>query len=123
MLNNKFEINVIAPNSNKIINYIKLKFKNINGIYYSKENFEMRLYKSYNNTIFNKNIESFLLALDGNSPVLNLIQDAKNSSKRTRIYINKDFEQLNSKLKLFDSNIRGFSIEKNMYFNILRDIY
>ena len=49
----------------------------LNGVRVSIESDEMGIYKSFNYEIFERR-NSVVVAFDGNSPVSNLIQEAKN---------------------------------------------
>ena len=65
----------------------KLLNDNINGVRISTENEEFGIYKSFNYEIFERR-NSIVIAFDGNSPVSNLVQEAKNGKGKSRIYVN-----------------------------------
>ena len=76
-LNKKFEIDAIVPKTvtEKVKN--RLLDENIDGICISPETEELGIYKSFNYEIFERR-KSVVIAFDGNSPVSNLVQEAKN---------------------------------------------
>ena len=65
----------------------------------------MGLYKSFSYEIF-KRRPSVLLAFDGNSSALNLIQEARNSREKCRIYINPRSRGLAVKVKTLEGYVR-----------------
>ncbi|MBR1584457.1 MAG: adenosine deaminase [Clostridia bacterium] len=69
------------------------------GILVSIERSGMGLYKSFSYEVFNR-FPSVLLAFDGNSAALNLIQEARNSPNKCRIYINSHSRGLAGKADL-----------------------
>lgn len=60
---------------------------NITGIRISTESEELGIYKSFNYEIFERR-KSIVLAFDGNSPVSNLVQEAKNGKGKSKVYVN-----------------------------------
>ena len=75
------------------------------GILVSIENSAMGLYKSVSYEVF-RHAPSVLLAFDGNSAALNLIQQARNSSNRHRIYINPRSRGLTEKARMLEGYVR-----------------
>ena len=75
------------------------------GVLLSIENSPMGLYKSFSYEIF-KRRPSVLLAFDGNSSALNLIQEARNSREKCRIYINPRSRGLAVKVKTLEGYVR-----------------
>jgi hypothetical protein len=65
----------------------------------------MGLYKSFSYEIF-KRRPSVLLAFDGNSSALNLIQEARNSREKCQIYINPRSRGLAVKVKTLEGYVR-----------------
>ena len=97
-LNKKFEIDAIIPKiitENTKNNILK---ENIDGIRISTENEDSGIYKSFNYEIFERR-SSVVLAFDGNSPVSNLVQEAKNGKGKSKIYVNEENSSLNEKLQ------------------------
>ena len=74
----------------------------------SIENSPMGLYKSFAYEIF-KRRPSALLAFDGNSAALNLIQEARNGREKCRIYINPRSRSLAVKVKALDGYVHPLS--------------
>ena len=74
------------------------------GILISIESSGLGLYKSVSYEVF-RNRPSILLAFDGNSAALNLIQQARNSSNRHRIHINPRSRGLTEKAKMLDGYV------------------
>ena len=68
----------------------------------------MGLYKSFAYEIF-KRRPSALLAFDGNSAALNLIQEARNGREKCRIYINPRSRSLAVKVKALDGYVHPLS--------------
>ena len=71
----------------------------------SIENSPMGLYKSFSYEIF-KHRPSALLAFDGNSAALNLIQEARNGREKCRIYINPRSRGLAVKVKTLEGYVQ-----------------
>ena len=88
-LNKKFEIDAIVPKTvtEKVKN--RLLDENIDGICISPETEELGIYKSFNYEIFERR-KSVVIAFDGNSPVSNLVQEAKNGKGKSKIYVNQE---------------------------------
>ena len=75
------------------------------GVLLSIENSPMGLYKSFAYEIF-KRRPSALLAFDGNSAALNLIQEARNGREKCRIYINPHSRGLAVKIKTLEGYVQ-----------------
>ena len=69
------------------------------GVLVSIESSGMGLYKSFSYEVF-KHYPSVLLAFDGNSAALNLIQEARNSRLKCRIFVNSHSRGLSEKADL-----------------------
>ena len=65
----------------------------------------MGLYKSFSDEIFRR-MPSVLLAFDGNSAALNLIQEARNGQEKCRIYINARSRRLAAKARMLGGYVR-----------------
>ena len=110
-LNKKFEIDAIIPKiitENTKNNILK---ENIDGIRISTENEDSGIYKSFNYEIFERR-SSVVLAFDGNSPVSNLVQEAKNGKGKSKIYVNEE----NSSL------VTAFNLKQDIVNKILQDM-
>ena len=75
------------------------------GILVSIESSGMGLYKSFAYEVFNR-MPSALLAFDGNSAALNLIQEARNGRQKSRIYISPRSRRLAVKAKMLEGYVR-----------------
>ena len=75
------------------------------GVLLSIENSPMGLYKSFAYEIF-KRRPSALLAFDGKSAALNLIQEARNGREKCRIYINPRSRGLAVKVRTLDGYVQ-----------------
>ncbi len=119
-LNKKIEIYCIVPKmiekqiSENIIN------SNITGVRISTESEDFGIYKSFNYEIFERRF-SIVIAFDGNSPVSNLIQEAKNGKAKAKIYINKQNENLKIKAKMLKGYISTFKLEDDIWQKILEE--
>jgi hypothetical protein len=69
------------------------------GVLVSIESSGMGLYKSFSYEVFRR-FPSVLLAFDGNSAALNLIQEARNSRNKCRIFVNSHSRGLSEKAAL-----------------------
>ena len=94
----RFRLFAIVPNRITSAEKKRLTASGI-GVLVSIESSGMGLYKSFAYEIF-KRMPSALLAFDGNSAALNLIQEARNGKKKCSIYINPKSRGLSVKTKL-----------------------
>ena len=74
----------------------------------SIESAAMGLYKSFAYEIFNRR-PSVLLAFDGNSAALNLVQEARNGKEKCRIYLNTRSRELAAKASVLEGYVRPMS--------------
>lgn len=109
-LGKKFEIDAIVPK--KIDKQLaeELLENGLDGVCISTESEELGIYKSFNYEIFERR-PSVVVAFDGNSPVSNLVQEAKNGKGKSKIYINDDVEALKEKASYLDGYITKFNFE------------
>ena len=99
----RFAVFAIIPNQITRMEKTRLEKMNI-GILISIESSGMGLYKSFAYEIFQKT-PSLLLAFDGNSAALNLIQEARNGREKCRIYINPKSRDLAVKAKMLEGYV------------------
>lgn len=120
-MNKNIEIDAIIPK--KISKSIAENLLNaeINGVCISTEREELGIYKSFNYEIFER-IPSAVIALDGNSPVSNLVQEAKNGKAKARIYINNDVEALKEKANSLGGYVTKFDLDNNIIEKMIIDI-
>ena len=65
-----------------------------------------------------RNRPSILLAFDGNSAALNLIQQARNSSNKHRIHINPRSRGLTEKAKMLDGYVQKMGSADEIIGNV-----
>ncbi|MDO4501369.1 MAG: amidohydrolase family protein, partial [Erysipelotrichaceae bacterium] len=108
--NKNFEVYSIVPAliSEEEIELLKNNKLNIRV---STESLGMGIYKSFNYEIFERR-NSILIALDGNSAVTNLVQEAKNGKGKAKIYVSDKSEVLRNKLDSLKGYIK--KIDANM---------
>ena len=119
-LNKKFEINAIVPKEISAEEIDGILKENINGIRISTEREEMGIYKSFNYEIFERR-NSIVVAFDGNSPVSNLVQEAKNGKGKANIYVNSEVEALKDKATFLEGYVKAFKVNDNLAEQILKD--
>ena len=119
-LNKKIEINAIVPKV--VTEQVKdrLLDENVNGIRISTEAEELGIYKSFNYEIFERR-KSIVIAFDGNSPVLNLVQEAKNGKGKSKIYVNQENQLLREKADTLEGYVVPFKMEDNIVNKIFED--
>ena len=120
-LNKQFEINAIIPkNVSEEVKESLLNEEQLNGVCISTESEELGIYKSFNYEIFERR-ESIVVAFDGNSPVSNLVQEAKNGKGKAKIYINSDVDVLKEKAKSLGGYVVEFKSDDVVADRILKD--
>ena len=119
-LNKKFEIDAIIPKKIDKDLADQLLEKDLNGVCISTESEELGIYKSFNYEIFERR-PSVVLAFDGNSPVSNLVQEAKNGKGKSKIYINDDVEALKEKASYLDGYITKFNFNSHDLIKKIKD--
>ena len=115
-----FEIYAIIPKM--IRKEVKERILNsgITGVAISIESESSGIYKSFNYEIFER-IHSILIAFDGNSPVSNLVQEAKNGKAKASIYLNKDNQNLEQKARILEGYVVPFELDDDLVRKILKD--
>ncbi len=111
-LHKKFEIYAIIPKMISKEVGERLLSNEINGIRISTESEEFGIYKSFNYEIFERR-SSIVVAFDGNSPVSNLVQEAKNGKGSSKIYVNKE----NYNLRVKARSLQGYVVPFNLVDN------
>ncbi|MFR8233504.1 MAG: adenosine deaminase [Clostridia bacterium] len=119
-LNKKFEIDAIVPKMMSEENGQKLINENIDKIRISTENEDSGIYKSFNYEIFERR-SSVVVAFDGNSPVSNLVQEAKNGKGKSKIYVNAQNTSLYEKAKSLTGYVVPFNSGDNIVDRILQE--
>ena len=100
----RFRVFAIVPNRLTRAECARLRAAGT-GVMVSIEDSGMGLYKSFAYEIF-KRMPSALVAFDGNSAALNLIQEARNGQQKCRIYYNPRSRGLAAKAKLLQGYVR-----------------
>lgn len=119
-LNKSFEIDAIIPKLVTKEEINNLLDKNINKIRVSIESDAMGIYKSFNYEIFERR-NSIVIAFDGNSPVSNLVQEAKNGKGKAKIYVNDRIPVLKDKAKYLEGYVVPFKISEHIVEKILEE--
>ena len=119
-LNKNIEIDAIVPK--KVTEKVKniLLDEKISGICISPEAEELGIYKSFNYEIFERR-KSIVIAFDGNSPVSNLVQEAKNGKGKAKIYVNSDVDVLRQKAESLQGYVKIFNDENDISSEIFED--
>lgn len=119
-INKKVEIDAIIPKM--ISDEVKenIKKENIDGVCISTESEEFGIYKSFNYEIFERR-NSVVIAFDGNSPVSNLVQEAKNGKGKAKIYVNEENSNLKQKARSLEGYVIPFKMRENIVDKILKD--
>ena len=118
--NKKIEVNAIIPKMISEEVRSRLLEKQLRGICISTESEELGIYKSFNYEIFERRT-SIVIAFDGNSPVANLVQEAKNGKGKSKIYVNEECNALKEKAKSLGGYVVPFKINQNIVEKILKD--
>ncbi len=118
--NKDFEIYAIIPKM--ISKEVRHRISNsgITGVCISIESESAGIYKSFNYEIFER-IKSIVIAYDGNSPVSNLVQEAKNGKGKAKIYVNDENENLRQKAKNLGGYVEAFDFDEDIVEKILKD--
>lgn len=119
-MNKNFEIDAIIPKMISEDVKDNLLEEQLNGIRVSTESEEFGIYKSFNYEIFERR-SSVVLAFDGNSPVSNLVQEAKNGKGKAKIYINEEIPSLKEKAKSLEGYVVPFNLRQDIVNRILQD--
>ena len=118
--NKKIEVDAIIPKMISDEVSERLLDKQIKGIRISTESEELGIYKSFNYEIFERR-KSIVIAFDGNSPVANLVQEAKNGKGKAKIYVNKECMALREKAKSLYGYVVPFDLKDDIVEKILQD--
>ena len=98
----------------------KLLSSNVNKVRVSIESDAMGIYKSFNYEIFERR-NSIVMAFDGNSPVSNLVQEAKNGKGKSKIYLNQNSKILHDKAESLEGYVVPFSINDDIVKKIIEE--
>ena len=115
----RFDVFAIVPNRLTAAQLARLREAKP-GILVSIEGTSGGLYKSFAYEIF-KRRSSALIAFDGNSAALNLIQEARNARRKCHIYINSRSRGLSAKGKLLEGYVRPIGDARALLEDIGRE--
>ena len=119
-LNKDVEIDAIVPKKISREIYDSILENNLNGVCISIESEELGIYKSFNYEIFERT-KSIVIVFDGNSPVSNLIQEAKNGKGKSKIYVNGKEDFLKQKARSLDGYVKEFYNSNDIIEQIIID--
>jgi len=119
-IHKNFEIDAIIPKRVSEEECSNLLTDELNGIRISIENDEMGIYKSFNYEIFERR-KSVVMAFDGNWPVSNLVQEAKNGKGKAKIYVNEENSILSDKARTLNGYVTPFNLRQNIVDEILKE--
>ena len=116
----KFEIDAIIPKTVSETVKSNLLEEPVDGVCISTESEGLGIYKSFNYEIFERR-SSVVLALDGNSPVSNLVQEAKNGKGNAKIYVNEEIPVLKEKALSLGGYVIPFNMKQSIVEKIIED--
>lgn len=116
----RFEIFAVVPSTLSRAECERLRRSGV-GVRLSVEPSGNGLYKSFGYEIFRRR-DSVLLALDGNSPAANLVQEAKNSPGRCAIFVDGASRALRDKARSLQGYVRCLDAEHDPVGKILNSI-
>jgi len=119
-LNKDVEIDAIVPKKISREIYDSILDNNLNGVCISIESEKLGIYKSFNYEIFERT-KSIVIVFDGNSPVSNLIQEAKNGKGKSKIYVNGKEDFLKQKARSLDGYVKEFYNSNDIIEQIIID--
>jgi len=117
-LNKKFEIDAIIPKRVNCDIKDSLLNSDVDGIRVAIDPEEVGIYKSFNYEIFERR-NSVVVAFDGNSPVSNLVQEAKNGKGKAKIFVNGKVETLKEKAKSLGGYVEEFDSDESISDKII----
>ena len=119
-LNKKFDVTAVVPKYVSEDIRENLENSDLTGIYVSPDPSELGIYKSFNYEIFERR-KSIVIAFDGNSPVSNLVQEAKNGKGKAKIYVNSDVDVLKQKAESLQGYVTIFNDKNDVIDDIFKD--
>ncbi len=118
--NKKVEIYAIIPKM--LTKEVKERILNsgVTGVAISIESESSGIYKSFNYELFER-IKTIVIAFDGNSPVSNLVQEAKNGKGKAKIYVNNENQNLAQKARMLEGYVTPFELDDDLVRKIIKD--
>ena len=115
-----FEIYAIIPKMLRKEVKERILNSGITGVAIAIDSESSGIYKSFNYELFER-VKTILIAFDGNSPVSNLVQEAKNGKGRAKIYVNNENENLKQKARNLEGYVVPFELDDDIVRKILKD--
>lgn len=112
-LNRKFDIYAFVPKLISKEEQEAIEQENLTGVRICIEATSFGIYKSFNYEIFERR-ESIVIAFNGNSPVSNLVQEAKNGKGKAKIFVSEESEILKEKAKSLGGYIQTFGFNDDL---------
>lgn len=119
-MNKDFEIYAIIPKLLTKEEKERLINTKLTGACISIESDGSGIYKSFNYEIFERR-SSIVIAFGGNSPVSNLVQEAKNGKGKAKIYVNSENDNLRQKAKNLEGYVTSFDFKSDIVTTILNE--
>ena len=119
-MNKNIEIYAIIPKLLTKEEKERLVNTKLTGVCISIESDGSGIYKSFNYEIFERR-SSVVIAFGGNSPVSNLVQEAKNGKGKAKIYANSENDNLRQKAKNLEGYVTPFDFEDDIVTVILNE--
>ena len=116
----RFDVFAVVPSTLSRAECERLRRSGV-GVRLSVEPSGNGLYKSFGYEIFRRR-DSVLLALDGNSPAANLVQEAKNSPGRCAIFVDGASRALRDKARSLQGYVRCLDAESDPVGAILENV-
>ena len=115
-----FEIYAIIPKLLTKEETERLTNTKLSGVCISIESDGSGIYKSFNYEIFERR-SWIVIAFGGNSPISNLVQEAKNGKGKAKIYVNIENDNLRQKAKNLEGYVTPFDFTEDIANKILND--
>jgi len=118
--NKNIEIYAIIPKLLTKEEKERLSSVKLTGVCISIESEGSGIYKSFNYEIFERR-NSIVIAFGGNSPISNLVQEAKNGKGKSKIYVNSENDNLRQKAKNLEGYVTPFNFDSDIATIILNE--
>ena len=118
-LKKDFEIYAFIPKMISKQEKKEIEKQNLTGIRICIEPTEFGIYKSFNYEIFERR-ESIVIAFSGNSPVSNLVQEAKNGKGKAKIFVSEESEILKEKAKSLGGYVQIFRFDEDLKEKVIK---
>lgn len=112
-LNKKFEVYAFIPKLISKEEQEAIEQEKLSGVRICIEATAFGIYKSFNYEIFERR-ESIVIAFNGNSPVSNLVQEAKNGKGKGKIFVSEESQILTEKAKSLGGYVQTFGFDESL---------